>query len=188
MRKTLVIGVAVVVVGFAAAFLWQRQTPVTAPPDTVWPTATPTAFALSSSAFAPGDFIPVKYTCDGENISPPLTIHNIPDQTASLVLLEDDIDSPRGQFVHWLLWNIDPGQSEIREGITPPGAGVGVNDFQEVKYGGPCPPSGEHRYQFTLYAVDKLLVFTEKTYRDQVIDALNGHVIAKTTLIGRFKR
>lgn len=190
MKKIVIISaVAVVFLGFIMAQILSRVNKESG--NTITPSSTPsldTSFTLSSPAFPNLGVIPIKYTCDSDNISPPLQISNIPKNTVSLVLIIDDIDSPRGTFVHWLVWNIEPSIKDIQEGITPSGAGVGVNDFREVKYGGPCPSTGEHRYVFALYALDNYLVFTEKTNKSQVIDAMNGHVIEKTSLTGIYSR
>lgn len=188
MKKVIIIGIIAIVIGFFVMQTLIRTKKDGGLVNTPTPTPLPTAFTLSSSAFGSGAEIPIKYTCDGENISPPLTIYNIPNGTVSLTLIIDDIDAPRGTFVHWLLWNIDPKTSQIDAGTTPTGAGIGVNDFREIKYGGPCPTTGEHKYLFTLYAVDKYLVFSEKTTKNQVLDAMNQHIIAKTELMGVFSR
>ncbi|TFF84411.1 YbhB/YbcL family Raf kinase inhibitor-like protein, partial [Candidatus Heimdallarchaeota archaeon] len=114
-------------------------------------------FKLSSPVFKHNGSIPKKYTCQGEDISPPLKIANIPDKTKSLVLIVDDPDAPVGTWIHWLAWDIDPKITNIEEASTPKGATIGKNSWGKNEYGGPCPPKGEHRYFFKLYALDKTL-------------------------------
>ena len=107
---------------------------------------------LLSPAFKHNDSIPSKYTCDGADVNPPLVIENAPLSTKSLALIVDDPDAPVGTWVHWVVWNIGPTTSEIGENMVPSGAQQGINDFRKHNYGGPCPPSGTHRYFFKLYA------------------------------------
>ena len=140
---------------------------------------------VSSSAFKDGEFIPKKYTCDGENISPPIEIENIPVEATSLALIVDDPDAPVGTWVHWVVWNI-PVTHHIREkeihGIE------GKNDFQQKHYGGPCPPSGIHRYFFKVYALDTLLELPQDTTKHALEKALSEHIIAFGELTGIYKR
>ena len=112
---------------------------------------------LTSSAFTNNDYIPVKNTCEGAGQSPPLTIENVPAGTKSMVLIVDDPDAPGGTWVHWVVWNIAPRTRDIGEGTIPPEVREGVNSFKRHAYGGPCPPSGTHRYFFKLYALDTTL-------------------------------
>lgn len=127
-------------------------------------TATPVAggaMSLTSSAFADNEPMPVQYTCDGDNISPPLTIDGIPEGAASLALTVIDIDGPGGAFVHWTVWNIDPATTAVPENTVPQGGGEGATSRDEPGYFGPCPPSGTHRYVFTLYVLDAPLQLSE---------------------------
>lgn len=188
-KTTIISGIIILILGFITARVFLTNTQ-TQPPDNLTPqiSSVPSEFGLVSPAFANYSQIPVKYSCDGENVSLPFQIFNPPQDTVTLALIIEDLDSPRGNFVHWLLWNIEPDFTEITENQAPPGTGVGVNDFGQTGYGGPCPPDGEHRYQATLYALDKYLTFTEKTRRQQFLDAINGHVIAKTQLTGLYTR
>jgi Raf kinase inhibitor-like YbhB/YbcL family protein len=112
---------------------------------------------VSSPAFENGGEIPKKYTCDGANVNPPLKIENVPSNTKSLALVFDDIDAPRGTYVHWILWNIDPSVKEIKENSVPERVVQEVNDFKKPNYGGPCPPRRAHKYVFKIYALDTLL-------------------------------
>jgi Raf kinase inhibitor-like YbhB/YbcL family protein len=137
-----------------------------------------------SSAFEPNGTIPAKYTCDGENVSPPLRFEDVPEATESLALILDDPDAPRGTFTHWVVWNIEP-VSNIEEDTIP---GVeGVNDFQKIGYGGPCPPSGTHRYVFRVYALDKQLELKAGAGRKDLETAMIGHILAEGELIGKYR-
>ena len=143
---------------------------------------------LSSTAFQSNGFIPSKYTCDGRDVNPPLVIENVPPGTKSLALIVDDPDAPMGTWVHWVSWNIDPDIKEIKENDTPIGAVAGINDFNKKSYGGPCPPSGTHRYFFKLYALDKALDLPSGANKAAVEKAMKGHVISETQIIGLYKR
>jgi Raf kinase inhibitor-like YbhB/YbcL family protein len=143
---------------------------------------------LSSPAFKHNGSIPIKYTCDGADVNPPLTIENIPSSAKSLALIVDDPDAPAGTWVHWVLWNIGPDTKEIGENTVPSGALQGVNDFRKHDYGGPCPPSGTHRYFFKLYALDMKLGLGPKTNKAELERAMKGHIIAQGELIGQYKR
>ena len=143
---------------------------------------------LTSSAFANGGNIPAKYTADGEGISPPLTIANPPDVTASLVLIVDDPDAPRGVWDHWILYNIPPGTTTIREGDTPNGATVGSNSWGKREYGGPAPPSGTHHYRFRLYALDCGIGLEAGANKSQIEQAMTGHILADSEIVGLYSR
>lgn len=143
---------------------------------------------ISSPDFKQGGSIPARYTCDGENVNPSVSISGVPAGAKSLVLIVDDPDAPHGTWTHWLLWNISPGTDEIATGSAPGGAVQGVNDFSKNTYGGPCPPSGTHRYFFKLYALDKILDIPESSKRKALDHALQGHVIAETEYMGTYSR
>lgn len=143
---------------------------------------------IRSLVFENNQFIPKKYTCDGENINPPLEFKNVPKEAKSLVLIVDDPDAPFRTFTHWIVWNIDPRTTLIDEGKIPSGAIEGINDFGKNSYGGPCPPSGIHHYYFKLYALDKKLDISEKSKKKDLEDAMKGHIIDYTELIGLYKR
>jgi Raf kinase inhibitor-like YbhB/YbcL family protein len=143
---------------------------------------------ISSSAFAHNGSIPSKYTCDGADVSPPLAIESVPPEVKSLVLIVDDPDAPVGTWVHWVVWNISPATKEIKENSVPPGASQGMTDFRKQKYGGPCPPSGTHRYFFKLYALDSLLTLSSNSTKTTVEGAMKGHILAQTELIGLYSR
>ncbi|MDH5533236.1 MAG: YbhB/YbcL family Raf kinase inhibitor-like protein [Candidatus Pacebacteria bacterium] len=143
---------------------------------------------LTSNAFINQGNIPTKYTCDGENINPPLQFSEIPKETKSLVLIVDDPDAPVGDWVHWLVWNIDPNTTELEENSLPGGSIQGITDFKENKYGGPCPHSGTHRYQFKLYALDTTLDLSSDTTKKVLEQTIEAHIIDQTMLEGVYKR
>jgi len=142
---------------------------------------------LASSAFENNSTIPSKYTCDGEDINPPLDISGIPSNAKSLLLIVDDPDAPTGTWNHWIVWNI-PIVSKIDENSVPNRAIQGINDFDKHIYGGPCPPSGTHRYMFKLYALDTTLDRDSNSEKNDVLKAMEGHVLDQTVLIGLYKK
>jgi Raf kinase inhibitor-like YbhB/YbcL family protein len=143
---------------------------------------------LVSPAFRHNELIPKKYTCDGKDVNPPLLIENIPSVAKSLALIVDDPDAPVGTWVHWVVWNISPGMREIKEDSVPKGAEQGVNDFRKNDYGGPCPPSGTHRYFFKLYALDTVLDLSSKAKKSDLEGAMKGHILEKAELVGLYRR
>ena len=142
---------------------------------------------ITSSAFQEGTNIPSKFSCDGADTSPPLQISDVPSAAKSLVLIVDDPDPPSGLFTHWTVWNIPPQTSSIAEGSTPNGV-QGTSDFGKSGYGGPCPPSGTHRYYFKIFALDRELDLPSGAKRGQLDAAMKGHVIAQGELMGRYSR
>lgn len=145
---------------------------------------------LQSSAFNEGSSIPSKYTCDGTNISPPLSWHDEPKSTKSFVLIVDDPDAPVGNWDHWLLFNIPETTHEMSENLSslPNGALQGKNSWGKSAYGGPCPPDGEHRYFFKLYALDTLLSLSAGATKSQIESGMKGHILADAKLMGRYKK
>lgn len=149
---------------------------------------------LTSPVFEHNNTIPTTYTCQDSDINPPLRIHDTPTEAVSLVLICDDPDAatdpngPGETFDHWVLWNIPPRIQEIPENSTPQNAQVGINSMEETEYMGPCPPTGAHRYFFRLYALDTELDLPEESDAESVEDALAGHVIAQTELIGTYQK
>jgi len=143
---------------------------------------------IFSPAFNHNEYIPKKFTCDGENINPPLLTENVPSGTKSLALIVDDPDAPVGTWVHWVVWNIDPKDTEIKENSVPKGAQQGMNDFRKHDYGGPCPPSGTHRYFFKLYALDTMLNINPNSKKTDLEKTIQGHILEKAELIGRYQR
>ena len=142
---------------------------------------------ITSSAFQQGGNIPSKFTCDGANTSPSLQISDVPSEAKGLVLIVDDPDAPSGLFTHWTAWNISPQTSTVAEGSTPKGV-HGTNDFGKSGYGGPCPPSGMHRYYFKIFALDRELDLPAGAKRGQLDAAMKGHVVAQGELMGRYAR
>jgi Raf kinase inhibitor-like YbhB/YbcL family protein len=143
---------------------------------------------LTSPAFGNNQLIPAKYTCDGQDINPPLQISEIPEGAKSLVLIVDDPDAPMGTWDHWIVWNIDPSISLIEENTVPKGAIEGLNDFGKTSYGGPCPPSGTHHYYFKLYALDRTLELDSSVKKKEVEKAMAGAILDQVELIGLYQR
>ena len=151
------------------------------------------SMTLTSAAFAEGGAIPTRYTytlsgqCNGDNVSPPLTWMGVPTRTQSLALVMVDPDA--GGWVHWVLFNLPADAMNLPEAVGGPGVGVkGRNDFGELGYGGPCPPSGTHRYVFTLYALDSMLSLPEGASHTDVATAMQGHILGRVQLTGRRSR
>ena len=149
---------------------------------------------ITSSSFAEGQSIPSKYTCDDENLSPPLNWDHVPEAAKSLALICDDPDAPAGTWVHWVLYDLPETTREISEGVEtkqelPNGAKQGRNDFKQIGYGGPCPPKGQsHRYYFKLYALDNKLGLNSGMTDREVRDAMKGHILGEGSLMGSYKR
>ncbi len=149
---------------------------------------------LSSAAFANGQSIPKKYTCDGEDVSPPLKWTNAPKETKSFALISDDPDAPAGTWVHWVIFNIPADVSELKENLPKTEsvlgkAKQGINDFEKIGYGGPCPPSGSpHRYFFKLYALDTELNLSGNVKKEDLVKAMQGHILAEGQIIGTYQR
>lgn len=144
------------------------------------------AMKLTSPVFTNNSYIPSKYTCDGEEVSPPLIIENIPDGTRSLALIVDDPDAPMKIWVHWVVYDIPPTTNVIAENTIP--GKLGKNDSNPGNYGGPCPPSGTHRYYFKIYALDKVLGLGEGADKRTLEKAMEEHIISKAELVGLYKR
>lgn len=143
---------------------------------------------ITSPAFEHNQEVPSKYTCDGENVNPPLQFSDVPSEAKSLVLIVDDPDAPSRVWVHWIVFNIDPKTLEIRENSIPQGAVSGVTDFGKPGWGGPCPPNGTHRYFFKLYALDTQLSLDATADKKSVEHAMENHIITQAELIGLYKR
>ena len=142
---------------------------------------------IISSAFQNNTKIPSKYTCDGENINPPLSFVSVPENAKSLSLIVDDPDSPTGTWDHWIVADIDPKIKEIPENNFPKGAVLGKNTFGKSSYGGPCPGSGLHHYHFKLYALDTILNLTNPD-KATLENEMQGHILEKAELIGLYSR
>lgn len=140
---------------------------------------------IKSPAFENDSYIPEKYSCDGSNINPPLTIKNIPSNAKSIALIMDDPDAPKGTFDHWIMWNMEL-VTDIEENSAP--GAQGLNGRKENKYTGPCPPSGIHHYHFKVYALDKILDIPENSDKAALQKAMEGHILAEGELIGLYER
>ncbi|HYN69932.1 MAG TPA: YbhB/YbcL family Raf kinase inhibitor-like protein [Candidatus Eisenbacteria bacterium] len=146
-------------------------------------------FELTSAAFEDGAPIPARYTCDGDNVSPPLSWNGAPAETNAVVIIVDDPDA--GGFVHWIAYNLGGSASgSLPAGVSesPDGPAQGTNSFGQPEYGGPCPPSGEHRYVFRLLALDDVLELTGAPSAEDVLAAADGHILAEAKLTGTYRR
>jgi Raf kinase inhibitor-like YbhB/YbcL family protein len=153
--------------------------------------------AIKSSAFLDDGAIPTRFTCDGEDTSPPLEWSGVPDQALSLALVVDDPDAPdpaapKMRFVHWVLYNMPPDARGLPEGAgragkLPPGSREGSNEFKKTGSGGPCPPIGRHRYFFTLYALDTSLTLTDSPSRRDLEAAIRDHILEKAEMLGTYE-
>lgn len=150
-------------------------------------------FKLSSTAFAEGDPIPQKYSCDGEDSSPPMQWTDPPEGTMSFTLIADDPDAPVGTWVHWVLYNLPADTRSLPEAFPsdadlPDGSKNGENSWRRIGFGGPCPPGGTHRYFFKLYALDLNLDMASGATKEQLLQAMEGHILAKSELMGTYTR
>jgi Raf kinase inhibitor-like YbhB/YbcL family protein len=151
-------------------------------------------FAISSTSFQNGGEIPKKFSCQGEDVSPELSWTNPPSGTRSFALIADDPDAPSGNWTHWVLFDLPPQTLSLAEGIAksdevPGGGRQGSNDFRKIGYGGPCPPPGKpHRYLFKLYALDKMLNLKAGASKQDVEQAMQGHILGKAELMGTYRR
>lgn len=198
MKKTLMLVISVGILFFAAC-----TSPATEIAEAPTPTAAPAPagapsedmelnqpLELVSTAFDQGEPIPVKYSCDGEDISPPLAWNDPPEGTQSLALIMDDPDAPGGTWDHWIVFNIPAELRELPEAVSTGNvsATLGQNSWGRNTYGGPCPPGGTHRYFFKLYALDATLGLDENANKGQVLAAMDGHILAEIELMGTFGR
>ena len=148
---------------------------------------------ITSSAFEEGGLIPPKYTCDGENVSPPLKWEAVPEGAKSIALISDDPDAPMGTWVHWVLFNLPGETKELAENVPPDktltnAARQGTNDFRKIGYGGPCPPAGTHRYFFKIYALDAQIDMPAGATKAELLKAMQGHILSQGQLMGKYKR
>ncbi|KPJ53199.1 phosphatidylethanolamine-binding protein [candidate division TA06 bacterium DG_24] len=152
------------------------------------------AITLQSSAFEEGGTIPARHTCEGDDVSPPLSWGDVPEGTKSIALICDDPDAPRGTWVHWVIYGLAPDMRELAEGIPAEkalseGGSQGTNDFRRIGYGGPCPPKGPaHRYFFKLYALDAEIGLEAGASKSDLLDAMEGHILAQGQLMGMYQR
>ena len=148
---------------------------------------------IESPSFKNNQRIPSRYTCDGTDLSPKIGWKDAPKNTRSFALIADDPDAPMGVFTHWVIFNIPPSENSLKEGIEtkpilPNGSVQGKTDFGRIGYGGPCPPSGEHRYRFHLYALDTTLSLPPDSTKQQVLRAIQGYVLAEAEIVGLYSR
>jgi Raf kinase inhibitor-like YbhB/YbcL family protein len=193
-RRQVLATVPVLVAGCAGG---DGTTATPEPTDRAATEATADGLTLSSPAFAAGDSIPARYTADGEDVSPPLAIANVPTDAESLALVVDDPDAPDGTFVHWIIWNLPARELTIEAGVAPEntvtaldGARQGTNDFGTVGYRGPAPPEGDgpHTYRFQLSALDANLSLVAGATRSGLAAAMSEHVLVEDTLRGEYER
>jgi Raf kinase inhibitor-like YbhB/YbcL family protein len=152
-----------------------------------------TQIRVTSTAFDDGGMIPPRYTCDGDDISPPLRWDAAPDGTRSIALIADDPDAPMGTFVHWVLYGLPPDVRELPEGLPDDetlsnGAKQGTTGFGRIGYGGPCPPSGTHRYYFKVYALNVQIDLRAGESKASLLKAMDGHILAQGQVMGKYKR
>jgi Raf kinase inhibitor-like YbhB/YbcL family protein len=144
---------------------------------------------LSSAAFDNNEMIPLEYSCDGENINPPLSIADVPEGAVSLALIVEDPDAPGEVFTHWVVFNIDPDVEDLDEDDVPDNTRQGLNSNGQMGYAGPCPPSGTHHYVFHLYALDDILDLPPAPpTREEVEESMEDHIISQTELVGLYQR
>lgn len=184
MKKISFLIFAILIASFFFGCSQKSQQPL----DTQTQLLTQLSMQITSSAFKHNEKIPSQYTCDGDNKNPPLSIFEVPQDAKSLVLISDDPDAPMGTWVHWTLWNMDPKITEIAEDSVPQGAVEGTTSFGNTGYGGPCPPSGTHRYFFKLYALDTTLNLNTSAKTSDIEEAMKTHILAQAELIGLYSR
>ena len=148
---------------------------------------------VTSSAFSEGELIPSKYTCDGANVSPPISWESVPAGARTIALISDDPDAPVGTWVHWVLYDLPANVTHLPENVPPDeklanGADQGKTDFGKIGYGGPCPPSGTHRYYFKVYALDTSLGLGPGATKGQLLNAMKEHIVAEGQLMGKYAR
>lgn len=188
-KQFIIIGAALFLIIVGCVVIYIKKLPLKEKTQTqiIIPTPT-TPMIIASEAFHNDEYIPGKYTCDGLNMNPPLRFAEIPEGTLSLALIADDPDAVSGDWSHWVVWNIRPDTSAVQENSVPAGATVGKNDFGNNGYGGPCPPSDTHHYEFKLYALDTMLGLPKNTGKKELMEAMQGHVIIEAKLTGLYSR
>jgi len=147
-----------------------------------------TTLTITSQAFTDKGMIPSRFTCDGQDVNPSLEWGTMPTGTRTLALIMDDPDAPVGTWVHWVVWNIQSDTRNIKENSVPTGAFQGLNSWKRNAYGGPCPPSGTHRYYFKLYALDTALNLPRTTTKAELEAAMHGHILAQGEIMGNYRR
>jgi Raf kinase inhibitor-like YbhB/YbcL family protein len=190
MKKRLFAIALLAVTMVAGCFRQQKASSEVAPPQTPTPS---NIFKLSSPAFKEGEPIPRQYTCDGVNVSPGLEWIAVPKTAKTITIIADDPDAPSGTFTHWVLYNLPSETMGMIENVPATenlksGGNQGENDFEKVGYGGPCPPSGTHRYFFKIYALDDELPLKAGAKKAEVEKAMEGHIVGQAQLMGTYKR
>lgn len=182
MNKVLLLIVVLLIVGLlgAGAYSWFKSETITV--------TNQTGSLELNILDAPEGRLPALYTCDGEDINPPLSWRGVPREAASLVLVVDDISAESGHFFHWLVWNVNPKDEGTRAGNLPMGANTGTGSTGRVGYVGPCPPSGDHQYVFKLLALDTTLTLPVSTTWQELEQALTGHIISETEARVKYER
>ena len=190
MRRCIAIS-ALSLIGFLACT--SRPQPVANTQPVATPTQTEAVMKVTSIAFKEGEPIPRQYTCDGINVSPPLEWSGVPKTAKTIAIIADDPDAPSATWVHWVLYNLPAENIGMVENLPPTenlkaGGFQGKTDFDKVGYGGPCPPSGTHRYFFKVYAVDSELPLKAGATKDELLKAMEGHTVGQAQLMGTYKR
>ncbi len=187
MNKLLLVVLIIVVILLGGFWSWQHQIK----PDSQKQkqnNITSTTMQITSPAFTDQQSIPNKFTCDGDNINPPLEFKDMPAAAKSLALIVDDPDAPVGTWTHWTLWNIGPTTHVLSENSVPEGAIQGKTSSGQNVFGGPCPPTGTHHYFFKLYALDNKLDLPSYSTVDKLTEAMQGHIIEEAQLVGLYSR
>ena len=187
-RVAIVVVLGVLAAALAVLYLRGRSPEPVVPSADLPPILNNSNMLIASAAFERNSSIPKKYTCDGENVNPPLTFSGVPENAKSLALIMDDPDAPRGTWVHWTMWNIDPSTINITVDSVPAGAVEGTTSSGKSVYGGPCPPSGTHHYYFKLYALDTILDLNKSSEKQELESAIEGHVLGQAELVGLYSR
>lgn len=190
MARLAVIAIIILLaIGMAIHFFGSRQKNISAIPVVNLNANQSKNMEITSPVFENNANIPAKYSCDGENINPPLEISAVPSEAKSLALIMDDPDAPiAGGFVHWVAFNIDPATKTIGENSHPASGIEGTNSAGKIGYASPCPPSGTHRYFFKLYALDNMLTLDSSAKREDTEKAMQGHILDQAELIGLYQK
>ncbi len=186
MKKTFFVTILFFLLLVGGGFWWLKsRAPL---PNTPLPASITKNMQILSPVFLNNQNIPGKFTCDGDSVNPPLEFKDVPKEAVSLALIMDDPDAPAGTWVHWTLWNMDPATTGIAENSVPPKAIAGQTSSGQNVYGGPCPPLGQHRYFFKLYALDIKLSLSSFSLKEELEKTMQGHVIMQAELVGLYDR
>jgi len=188
MKNFLVILTIIIIVAVGLFWLMKKNNQRPSSRDKNQLSTTINPMQITSPAFADNQTIPVKYTCDGEGVNPPLEFKDAPQNAKSLALIVDDPDAPNGTWVHWLMWNIAPTINQIAENSVPEGSVQGQASSGQNIYGGPCPPSVTHHYFFKLYALDSKLTLPSYSTSSELEKAMQGHMVGQAQLMGTYSR